>query len=174
MFFYIIEVIEKSLKKRNLTNNKSIQKEIAAILRKIGSKKCLAKAEILESESSSTSSLHLRNLSLNSSNLHHIANCFNQADDHHNHFLKSISFSYNQMMGDSGAIVLMKNLPKSICEIGLVNCGISDIGGIEILQCMLNSPNLQMICMEQNNFSEKLKLEFNKFRTANPHILVVY
>ena len=71
-------------------------------------------------------------------------------------------------------IVLMKNLPKSICEIGLVNCGISDIGGIEILQCMLNSPNLQMICMEQNNFSEKLKLEFNKFRTANPHILVVY
>lgn len=157
-----------------MTNNKNIQKGIAKILRKIGTQKCLKKAEIIERESSSESSLHLRDLALNSTNIIDIANCLNQKRDSGLHFLKSISFSYNPLLGDSGATVVIKNLPQSISEIGLVNCGISDLGGIEILNWMRNSPNLRMICMEQNNFSKKLKLEFDKFSAANPRVLVVH
>ena len=157
-----------------MIHKRSTQKEVAEVLRKIGSKKCLDKAKELESLSTSASSLHLRDLALNSSNLIEISNCFNHEEEHNNHFLKSISFSYNHQLSDSGAIVLIKNLPESICEIGLVNCGISDIGGIEILKWMHNSLNLRMICMEQNNFSKNLKLEFNKFSIANPSIIVIY
>ncbi|MFK7776029.1 MAG: hypothetical protein AB8F94_28150 [Saprospiraceae bacterium] len=131
----------------------------------------MKKAEILESKSSPSHSLHLRDLALTSSDIAAIASCLKQEE---NHLLNSISFSYNHHLGDSGAIALSKNLPKSICEIGLVNCGISDLGGIEMLNWMNNAPNLRMICMEQNNFSESLKFEFNKFSAANPSILVVY
>lgn len=48
-----------------------------------------------------------------------------------NDLIKSISFSYNSSLGDLGAIALSKDLSKNICEIGLVNCGISDVGGID-------------------------------------------
>ncbi len=151
--------------------NNNIHKKIAEILRKIGTEKCIEKAEILESESPRVNSIHLRDLTLSSSNLIDIVNCLKEEKNHH---LRSISISYNHLIGDSSAIFLLKNLPESICEIGLVNCGISDVGGIEILQWMRNSTNLRMICMEQNNFSKKLKIEFNKFSVSNPQILVVY
>lgn len=157
-----------------MINNKSIQIEIAKKLRIIGNKKCLEKAEILEQESSSMSALNLRDLELNSSNITSIVNSLKQEKELNQHLIKSISLSYNYLLGDSGTIILTKRLPISICEIGLVNCGISDIGGIEILNWMRNSPNLQMICMEQNNFSEKLRFEFKKFSTTNPQVLVVY
>ena len=68
----------------------------------------------------------------------------------------------------------MKKLPKSILEIGLVNCGINDIGGAEILNWMRSASSLRMICIEQNNFSENLKSEFKQFSNHNPQILVVY
>ena len=31
-----------------------------------------------------------------------------------------------------------------------------------------------MICIEQNNFSDKLKMEFNLFKIENPEVMVVY
>ncbi len=65
-------------------------------------------------------------------------------------------------------------MPESIREIGLVNCGIGDIGEIELMSWMSNSSNLQMICVEQNNFSTEFRLEFKKFRANNPQILVVF
>ena len=158
----------------SMINNKGIPMEIAKILRIIGSKKCLERAEILEDESFSMSSLNLRDLGLNSSNIKFIAGCLKQEKERNTDFLKSVSFSYNYHLGDLGVIALIRNLPTSICEIGLVDCGISDIGGIEILSWMRDSPMLQMICMEQNNFSAELRLKFKKFSASNPHVLVVY
>ena len=78
--------------------------------------------------------------------------------------IKSISFSYNNLIGDIGATVLARSLLSSICEIGLVDCGINDKGGTEILNWVKTLPNLTMICIEQNNFSEKLKMEFKVFQ----------
>ena len=157
-----------------MITEKSIQIKIATILRKIGSKRCLEKAEALEQESSSMSALHLRDLELNLSDIQSIITCLKQERDSKHHQLKSISFSYNHLFGDSGAIALTKNLPETISEIGLVNCGISDAGGIELLNWMKNSTSLQMICIEQNNFSEKLRSEFKEFSSKNPSVLVVF
>jgi hypothetical protein len=157
-----------------MLKNKSFQLKIAATLRSIGSAKCLEKAKMIEHELTDTRTLNLRDLSLTPSNLKSIVGCFEQEKENDNQLLKSISFSYNHLIGDSGAIDLAMNLPKSICEIGLVDCGLSDIGGIEILKWMKGSSNLQMICIEQNNFSEQLKFEFRKFSASRPQVLVIY
>ena len=87
--------------------------------------------------------------------------------------ITSISFSYNPLIGDLGTTALIKSLPSSIREIGCVGCGIGDIGGKEILSWMQTSTHLQMICMEQNNFSDTLKTKFRAFNINNPKIIVV-
>ena len=156
----------------NPSNN--LQVEIATILRKIGGKKCLAAAERLNNESAALTSLHLRNLGLKPSAIASIITCIAQMEGHKNFHLKSISFSYNHRFGDDSAAFLAKNLPRSIGEIGLVNCGIGDVGGNAILQWMEHAPDLKMICMEENNFSNELKLGFKKFSDAHPQVLVVY
>ncbi len=158
----------------DLKNNNSIQTKVAAILREIANEKCLAKAEILTQTSSPIHSLHLRDLALQPSDVTAIATCLKQADESNEQFIQSISFSYNPLLGDSGAIALANNLPKSISELGLVNCGINDLGGLEILRWIKNSPQLRMICMEQNNFSDQLKLEFKKFSSKEDQTLVIY
>jgi hypothetical protein len=45
-----------------------------------------------------------------------------------NRSIKSISFSYNQLLGDDGTITIINNLPDTVNEIGLVDCGIGDCG----------------------------------------------
>jgi len=70
--------------------------------------------------------------------------------------------------------MIAKKLPSSIGEIGLVDCGIGDKGGAEILNWMKKSHKLQMICIEQNNFSDKMKMECYIFKKENPKIIVVY
>lgn len=155
----------------SLTNIKNSQ--IIQALCNIGTEPCLKKARALEKESSPIRTLSLRNLSLSASDVTSIANCLNPEKETDNDLIKSISFSYNSLLGDSGVIALAKNLSKNIREVGLVNCGISDIGGSEILNWMKNAPQLQMICMEQNNFSETLKSAFREFSRENPQILVV-
>ncbi len=152
--------------------NKSIQIEIANILRTIGSKKCLAKAEDLLSQSPPLVSLHLRDLELNTTQVSSIASCFNEATES-SKYIKSISFSNNNI-GDAGAIALTKHLPESIRELGLVNCGISDAGGTQILNWMKRSTTLKMVCIEGNHYSERLKEEFLTFGSTNSRILFVY
>jgi len=156
-----------------VTGDKNILREIASILRKIGSKKCIEKSQYLASNASIGKTINLRDLELNASNIVSISSCLKQERGLPSHNVKSINFSYNILLGDLGVIALASNLPKSICEIGLVNCGINDLSGIEILNCINGLPNLKIICIEQNNFSEKLKLEFRKYNSNNPQVLVV-
>jgi hypothetical protein len=148
----------------------NIQTKIAKALQEIGGEKCLKKAIALKQNSNLISTLNLRDLDLTPLNMINIASCFEGRDCS----IKSISFSYNRSLNDSGAVALMKKLPTSILEIGLVNCGINDIGGAEILNWMRSASSLRMICIEQNNFSENLKSEFKQFSNHNPQILVVY
>jgi hypothetical protein len=46
-----------------------------------------------------------------------------------NRSIKSISFSYNQLLGDDGTITIINYLPNTVNEIGVVDCGIGDCGG---------------------------------------------
>jgi hypothetical protein len=148
--------------------------EIAKILRETGNLECLKKAKILEIEDPQTSTLNLRSLSLKTITIAAITDVIENKKADNGCYVKSISFSYNNQIGDVGAFLLAKSLPYSICEIGLVDCGIGDQGATEILKWMKRSSQLQMICIEQNNFSEKLKMEFMVFKNDNPKIMVIF
>ena len=102
--------------------------QIAEVLRNIETNRCLEKADAIEKKSFPSRSLHLRDLNLNSTDITAIASCLKVDHENGVSSLKSISFSYNVLLGDRGAIVLTKNLPNDISEIGLVNCGITDVG----------------------------------------------
>jgi hypothetical protein len=151
-----------------------ILKKIATILRENGNSECLKKASLFETQTSKTTTLHFRNLDLNTANIMAIAAILREEKEHHGDGITSISFSYNHRLGDLGVTHIIKSLPASVSEIGLVNCGIGDKGGYEILHWMKATPNLQMICMEQNNFSDTLQTEFNIFKKENPTIMVIF
>ncbi len=151
-----------------------VLKKIAKVLRKTGNLECQKKAEILEIEGSQTSTLNLRNLGLKTIDIVAIADILEKEKGNNDDVIKSISFSYNHLIGDMGATLIAKSLPSSISEIGLVDCGIGDKGGTEILNWMKISPQLRMICIEQNNFSDKLKMGFKVFKKDNPRIIVVF
>lgn len=144
---------------------------VAAILRRKASESGIAKARILEDKSGLGSSLNLRNLDLNSSDFISLAECLKQEKRVE---LQSISLSYNPLMGDSGAIALVGDFPATICELGMVNCGIGDRGGVEILKWMKSSENLKMVCIEGNDYSDNLRKEFEKFSVDNRQIIFVF
>ncbi len=151
----------------------SFLEDIAHILNKTGHPQCQEKAKILANEVHKSMSLHLRSLSLKLSDILAIASVIAQENTSIASSISSISLSYNQEVGDAGAIAIFKSLPSSISELGLVGCGIGDQGGTEILTWMNNAPNLRMICIEQNNFSEKLKSQFRLFGNSQRRIMVV-
>lgn len=157
-----------------MTTHKSIHAKIAAILRKKGTRKALEKAEIIEGQLKLSKALHLRDLELHADEVLAIAKCLNQVEETVDPPIHSISFSYNPLLGNAGATALAKNLSNTIGELGLVNCQIGDVGGYELLNWMNNSTNLQMVCIEQNNFSQDLKMAFKKFRDLNPKIMLVF
>jgi len=163
------DVVINNNPKSTLVNN-----EIAKVLRENGNLECIRKSETVENNISEISCLNLRNLGLDVNDVVRITNIIERKNGDNDIFIKSISYSYNPLIGDAGATLIAKKLPSSISEIGLVDSGIEDKGGTEILNWMRKSVNLKMICIEQNNFSDKLKMEFNIFKNENPKIMVVY
>jgi hypothetical protein len=150
-----------------------VHKKIATILRNIGNLECIEKAKILEEDTYQSRTLNLRSLNLKPNDMIAISDILKQEKETHSDFITSISFSYNTLIGDAGATILARSLPLSLCKIGLVDCGIGDKGGSAILNWMKNTAHLQMVCIEQNCFSVKLKMEFKIFRKNNPKITVV-
>lgn len=156
-----------------MRGDKNIHYSLAEILRNIGRKECLEKAEFLERSNSQNTSLSLRDLGLKASEIQQLAIVIGDIGKKSEVIIDSISFSYNSLLKDEGAITLIKSLPKSLCELGLVNCGIEEVGGQALLDWVQNAPNLKMICAEDNSFSNNLKLDFKKFSKENPEIIVV-
>ena len=115
--------------------------------------------------------LALRAKWLNNADIECIMNAFKNYKEHIP--VKTLSFSYNIEIGDKGAIILAKSLPKSIVSIGLVGCGIKDAGGEAILSWIKEATQLKMICIENNNFSIQLKQKYSDFAKKHPTILVV-
>ncbi|MEQ9300974.1 MAG: hypothetical protein RIF33_20535 [Cyclobacteriaceae bacterium] len=117
---------------------------------------------MLEATSAPLTTLHFRSLGLSSVQVVSIAEAFEQDTEGTNHLIASVSFSYNRDLGDLGAAALAKNMPHSLQEIGLVACGIGDIGGLALLDWIKKSPQLRMVCIEQNSFSPELSAQFRQ------------
>lgn len=76
-------------------------------------------------------------------------------------------------MGDLGTIALVENLPQSVVEMGLVGCGIGDEGGKALLNWMTQSPNLKMVCIENNDFSADMIKQFHELSAQKPYMMLV-
>ncbi len=144
-------------------------------LRGIGKPVCVSVADSLATSKDLRSGfdLHLRNANLHDEDAQVLATGRRHLDADRDTPLKSFSVSYNPGLGDAGATILAHVFPASMTELGLVGCSISDTGGRAILHWAKSAPNLQMICVEGNNFSAELKSQFKKLAAADRSTLVV-
>jgi single-stranded DNA-specific DHH superfamily exonuclease len=133
-------------------------------------------AETLLSLKNSESSydLHLRNADLNYNQIKSIAEAIKTVHENGGPSLQSFSMSYNSNLGDEGVLILVKNLPQTITEIGLVNCGIGDKGGEALIRWSTNAKQLRWLCVEENIFSNDIKDRLRKLGQESSDLLVVY
>ena len=148
---------------------------LAKALRSIGGPVCLAAAVKLEANQSNTDSVyfHLRHAALEASDAMVIAEALKSLPKESHSALVSLSLSYNHALGDAGAIALAQSLPPTIRELGLVNCGIGDAGGKAVLRWAKHATGLRILCIEENQLSEKIKLQIVELMHRNAELSVV-
>ena len=84
--------------------------------------------------------------------------------------ITSFSISYNPV-GDEGCLVLVAALPSSI---GMVGCSVSDVCAEAWLQWARSparSPNLYMLCIEENSYSASMRARLDTSGLALPILL---
>jgi hypothetical protein len=81
--------------------------------------------------------------------------------------------SYSPKLGDESVLILVKTLPPTVTEIGLVQCGNGDKGGDALITWAANAPKLEWLCVEQNFFSDEIKDRFIQFGKDRNGLLVV-
>jgi hypothetical protein len=149
--------------------------ELINALRSIGKPVCLDAADRLASSTGSLAGfdLHLRRAQLNEADAQILTNGLLSSTGRNGPFLRSFSASYNPGLGNVGATALAEAFPETMTELGLVGCSVSDAGGHLILEWARTAPNLQIICVEGNNFSKGLKSQFRDLASPDRPILVV-
>ncbi|MEH6452632.1 MAG: hypothetical protein V7782_06255 [Psychromonas sp.] len=128
---------------------------------------------LLLKDNKSSYDLHLRNANLNNEEIDLIAKAIKTVDVEGGPSLQSFSMSYSPNLRDHGVLSLVKTLPSTVTEIGLVQCGISDKGGEALLVWAAGAPKLHWLCVEKNYFSNKTKEQFIKLGKERNHLLVV-
>lgn len=117
--------------------------------------------------------LHLRSADLNSDEVKRIAEAIKAVHDQGGPALHSFSLSYNPNLRDDGVLNLVKNLPSTLTEIGLVGCNIGDGGADALLLFAQTTPKLYWLCVENNAFSSETKKQFIKLGQERNGLLVV-
>ena len=77
--------------------------------------------------------------------------------------------SYNPTLGQDDAKSILSSLSENIGELGMLGCNLSDITGPYFIEFIRTPENLNMICIEENNFSQKKKdkiLNLNQQKTG--------
>ncbi len=144
-------------------------------LRLIGTPVCTDAADRLVTHSPTVASfdLHLRRASLDEADARILADAMRKEGTGNEPFLRSFSASYNPGLGDAGAVILARAFAETMTELGLVGCSISDVGGRSILRWAKAAPDLRMICVEGNSFSEDIRSQFHELKRHGRRVLVV-
>lgn len=155
------------------SGNASIK--LARALRLIGSEQCVELAQLLEfsTDKEEEISLHLRSAGISRSDVVIIADALLSLTRDEALSLRSFSLSFNPEIGEAGALAIARSLPLTLRELGLVGCGIADRGGEALFQWAQQASRLQMICIEDNRFSQPLRAQFQALAQNNRNLLVV-
>lgn len=159
----------------HMTKAKIVVTTLAKALRSIGSSVCRAAADKLEASQGNRANVyfHLRDAALNASDALIIAEALKSLPEASSSALASISLSYNRALGDAGAIAMAQSLPPTLRELGLVNCGIGDAGGEALLKWAQQAPGLRIMCIEDNNISQRIRLQFIALARKNAALWIV-
>lgn len=154
-------------------NALKLEDSLQSVLRSVGSAACIAAADKLAATPSDheTLSLHLRSADITSDSALRIADALAGVSQAERSRLGSFSLSYNNI-GDDGAIALAAALPRTLGGLGLVGCSISDPGANALLRWAENASGLRMICIENNNLSEKMRRRFLQLRSTSSDLQV--
>ena len=158
----------------NSTDNDMDLANLINTLRAMEKGVCDTAAENIERSMSSGASiyLHLRNAGLDLSDVQHLGEALKALSNSNTKQISSFSVSYNDQLGDAGALALAQSLPHTLQEIGLVACNIHDEGGAALLQWAKQASSLKMICIEGNKFSKETRSRFSLLRQESPELAV--
>lgn len=158
-----------------MTESSTAAITLTSALRSIGSEPCLAAAAALEARQHNDENfrLHLRGAGLNTIDVVTIAKALKTLPNNEASSLVSLSLSYNEALGDAGAIALASALPPTLRELGLVGCGIGDQGGEALLQWAKQATSLRMMCIEENILSHEIRMQFSKLDRKSSGLYVV-
>lgn len=153
----------------------SASTKLASALRAIGGPVCEEAAARIEHDRNDAQSitLHLRNAGLSPAHGKRLADTLRELSGAEARRIASISFSYNDSIGEPAAIDLISALPPTLPELGMVGCKIGDRAGKALLHWAQAATALRVFCIEQNAFSDPLRAQFAAFAGANPDVLVI-
>ncbi|MFT6734564.1 MAG: hypothetical protein ACJAS9_002766 [Polaribacter sp.] len=159
-----------------LEKEEAIIKPLINVLRSTNNPVSNKVAETLLSLKNSESSydLHLRDADLNLNQIKSIAEAIKTVHENGGPSLQSFSMSYNSNLGDEGVLILVKNLPQTITEIGLVQSGIGEKGGQALIGWVANAKQLRWLCVEGNIFSNDIKDRLREFDQERSDLLVIF
>ena len=164
--------IAATLAKRPI--NEAVRK-LAQALQNIGLLKTLGLAQTLESlkKSKGYFDVHLRDADLRHEHALLIATSLRQLTVAEAGCIRSFSLSYNGEIGDIGISAIVRGLPPSLSELGLVECGIGDVAGENLLAWAEKASKLLLLCIEGNQFSEDLRKRFISLSNQSKNINLV-
>jgi hypothetical protein len=138
----------------------SVTFALSAALRSCGTAECLSASQrLLAVGRNGPVTVHLRQAGIDAAATGRLATALASVSDVEAARLISFSLSYNAI-GDDGAIALSKALPASLPDLGLVGCGLNDIGMLALLDWAKAASGLRMICIEGNQPSDRVRAAF--------------
>ena len=156
-----------------LLETTELREKLARALRATANDGCIAAAIRLEDSNVNEGVvLHLRGLNLTASDVEPIADALRALTDAEGSLLASLSLSYNDAIGDAGALSLANALPRSLPELGLVGCKIGDPGGRALLDWARQATRLTMLCVEGNEFSGEVRNQLRNLARENATLSV--
>lgn len=151
--------------------------EFIATLRGMNNEVCDTAATSMEANlhRKSALNLHLRKARLNTSDALVLASALKRLSQNPDTTpISSFSVSYNRELGDVGTTAIAQSMPRTIQEIGFVDCNFGDEGALALLDWAEQSPSVNMICIEQNNLSANARSLYEKYRQNHPGATVIF
>ena len=76
-------------------------------------------------------------------------------------------------IGVAGAAAILIALPKHIEELGMVGCDLDDRTGSHLIKFIKQSKYLKMVCVEENNFSQKMRAKIKNLRKQQSKCTII-
>ena len=142
-----------------LTSQNAALNLLIEALTRTGKSVCIDAGQRLNDKpvNDTTYSLHLRSASLNEDDVKSIGSVIKTVHEDGTLRLNSFSVSYNPSIQIGGATALLEGLPNHLTEFGMVGCSLDDELGPAISAFLSRSTRLRLICVEENDFSQKVK-----------------